>query len=71
MALLTLLIIFFIPETKGVPAEQTVRLLRLPWFWSKVAGVETLSAPAAVSMEDYFDSGVRIDFSKLNLDAAV
>jgi len=74
VALLTLLIIFFIPETKGVPAEKTIGLLRLHWFWSKVVGVEPLAEPTThttVHMEDDSAAGVRVNSVKVDLDTAV
>ncbi|KAJ6795016.1 sugar carrier protein A isoform X1 [Iris pallida] len=36
IALMTVFVYFFLPETKGVPIEEMVLLWRKHWFWKKV-----------------------------------
>ena len=53
---MTMYVIFFLPETKGVPIEEMGILWRKHWFWSKV--IMTSEERAAFNKGDLLGSGV-------------
>ena len=53
---MTIYVIFFLPETKGVPIEEMGILWRKHWFWSKV--IMTPEERAAFQKGDLLASGV-------------
>ena len=53
---MTIYVIFFLPETKGVPIEEMGILWRKHWFWSKV--IMTPEERAAFQKGDLLGSGV-------------
>ena len=53
---MTLYVIFFLPETKGVPIEEMGILWRRHWFWSKV--IMTPEERAAFQKGDLHAAGV-------------
>ena len=55
---MTMYVIFFLPETKGVPIEEMGILWRKHWFWSKV--VMTPEERAAFQKGDLLGAGVTV-----------
>ena len=53
---MTLYVLFFLPETKGVPIEEMCILWRKHWFWSKV--IMTSEERAAFNKGDLLGAGV-------------
>ena len=53
---MTIYVIFVLPETKGVPIEETGILWRKHWFWSKI--IMTPEERAAFQKGDLLGSGV-------------
>ena len=53
---MTMYVIFFLPETKGVPIEEMGILWRRHWFWSKV--IMTPEERAAFQKGDMYGAGV-------------
>jgi hypothetical protein len=41
VAIMTVLVFFFLPETKGVPVESVPALFARHWAWRKVMGPHT------------------------------
>ena len=56
VSVMTMYVIFFLPETKGVPIEEMGILWRKHWFWGKV--VMTPEERAAFQKGDLLGSGV-------------
>ena len=66
---MTLFVIFLLPETKGIPIEEMVVVWRKHWFWSRYMEAELADAkameeavggkPAANGMQQYDSSVMR------------
>ncbi len=56
VVLMTLYVIFFLPETKGVPVEEMGFIWRRHWFWRKV--IMTPAERAAFESGDVVATGM-------------
>lgn len=56
VVLMTLYVVFFLPETKGVPVEEMSFIWRRHWFWQKV--IMTPAECAAFEKGDVVATGM-------------
>lgn len=57
---MVLWVIFFLPETKGVPIEEVFRLFQSHWFWSKHSKINEVHAAGTIPTYGKGDDGVQM-----------